>query len=93
MLIFTNYNVALKPCLCLKLHKLILKQVILMVITCRVDNDDFTSGGQCEDGLKMIVVIGETEFVISGNRYDGDNLGHDPDPPPPTQLAAAGEQV
>ena len=41
----------------------------------------------------MIVVIGETEFVTSGNRYDGGSLGHDPDPPPPTQLAAAGEQV
>ena len=34
------------------------------------DNDaTFTSGGQCEDGLKMIIIIGEVEVPTSdGNK-------------------------
>ena len=57
----------------------------------RADDDDFTSGGQCEDGLKMIIAIGETESVTSGNRYGNSSQGSDPSPPTATQLA--GEQV
>ena len=54
----------------------------------RRDDQNFTSGGQCESGLKMIIAIGETEFSTSDNRSGGDSSRHDPGPPlPPTQLA------
>ena len=54
----------------------------------RADDEDLASGGQCEGGLKMIIAIGEPEFLTSGNRSGGDNPRHDPGPSlPPTQLA------
>ena len=38
----------------------------------RANDDTFTSGGQCEDGLKMIIAIGEVEVPTSdGNKNHG----------------------
>ena len=35
----------------------------------RANDDTFTSGGQCEDGLKMILLIGELEVpTTKGNK-------------------------
>ena len=48
----------------------------------RRNDGDHLSGGQCEDGLKMIIVIGDTEVPTSG----GTGGGQGPGSPAPTQL-------
>ena len=47
----------------------------------RRDDDTFTSGGQCEDGLKMILVIGDAEFLTSGDGIRDGTPHHSPGPP------------
>lgn len=44
----------------------------------RRSDADFTSGGQCDGGLKMIIVIGEFEFL--GDKKGGGNPLHSPGP-------------
>ena len=49
-------------------------------------NDElYNSGGQCEDGLKMIIIIGETEVPTLGASY-----GSDQGPGPPTTPTSLG---
>ena len=51
----------------------------------RRDDDTFTSGSQCEDGLKMILVIGDAEFLTSGDGISDGIPHHSPGPPLTTQ--------
>ena len=55
----------------------------------RAGDGDYLSGGQCEDGLKMIIVIGQTEVPTSG----GNGGGQGPGSPLPTQLATGETEV
>ena len=48
----------------------------------RANDDTFTSGGQCEDGLKMIIAIGDVEVPTVGVNGLGGN-SHSPDPMSP----------
>ena len=41
----------------------------------RANDATFTSGGQCEDGLKMIFVIGQAPVPPVGGGGGGDNSG------------------
>ena len=45
----------------------------------RANDDTFTSGGQCEGGIKMIIAIGDVEVPTVGGKDLGDNP-HGPDP-------------
>ena len=41
----------------------------------RGNDDTFISGGQCEDGLKMIIAIGDVEVpTVGGNPYGQDPM-------------------
>ena len=45
----------------------------------RANDITFTSGGQCEDGLRLIIVIGDIEVLTSGGNSGGTRQG--PSPP------------
>ena len=38
-----------------------------------LNDDNFTSGGQCEDGLKMIILIGDSEVEVLTSESDGNS--------------------